>query len=277
MAEGLQIQDGVTLDDRIQRFALDEFQGWTHTDNTNIIGPRRRARSIGAYRTPAKPMNQFDVNAALVDENTQRIDAARMTPSTLLGIFYSDIGDRRDWFAGEFRFDDVPQTFTDEISTTLTAMSATPAIESRPYGATGDFYYPNSGIVSGTAFSIGDVDVSDGLPVVVLDLQNAESLGGSPGIDVDLTLAGVTGSPWSVSVSGSIRAGIFVVNFNAAPEDVDLHPNVAHATAAQETAIRASTAPVAATIEITLNNFSGTRTDTVIDAYVGREMRRKGS
>ena len=274
MAEFLTSTDGATFDDRIQRFEYREFEGWAYTDNTQVLGPRRRSRSRGAFRTPNKIDGAIDFTNPKMDASTDFFNATRRSGTSLLGIVYNEASGSRDFLAGEWGFEDVPETYGDELTTALTALPQTPHLEPLPFSTTADSFIPNSEWTSGTAESIGTVAATLGPPVIVMDFSHVESLGSAPSIEVELAITGATGSPWSVTARGTVREGIYIVDFGVAPEDFTVHPNVAHATAADAEQIAAATTAAATTIEITLNNFSGTRTDTVFDVYVARRMRR---
>lgn len=288
MAESFIYQDGIVFDDRTRRFTLEEFEGWTYTDQPSVLGPRRKALNRGAFRTPAKIDAVMEAENARIDQNTEWLNVARRAGTSVLTLFYSDVGDRRLWYAAETRMEDVPNTYPDgPVTTTVQLMPATDIIQSYPFptGGTGDFFYPNSGITPGTAFSIGNLGGSaaadkSGAPVIVLDLVGASSLGASPTIEVELAITGATGTPWSITLDENIRdGGLYIANFNRSPVDFDTHPNVAYAANADAdqiaTAAAQSASAAAATIEITLTNFSGTRTDTEINAYAGREFQRE--
>lgn len=277
MAEFLTSTDGATFDDRTRRFELVEFEGWSYTDNTQILGPRRRARSRGAYRTPNKIDGSVEFTAAKTDANSDYINAVRRQDQSLIGIVYNEAGSYRDWLAGEWRFEDVPQTMGDQLTTSLTGMAGTPMTEPLIFTPGADAYIPNSGITSGTAIALGStVDFGvQGNPVFVVDISANANLGGSPALVCELSVAGATGTPWSLTARTAPRAdgGVYIFSFNPAPQDFDVHPNVTHATAAVAAQVAAASAG-ATTVELTFTNFSGTRTDYEADLYVGRRMQR---
>ena len=273
MAEFLTSSDGATMDDRVRRFVLDEFEGWAYNDNTQILGPFRKARSRGAYRTPNKIVGSIDFNNPKIDENSEYLNAVRRAGTTLLGLIYNEAGSQRDFICGEMNFEDVPETYGDVLTTSLTAMIMTPPIEPLEFDTDADSFIPNVEITSGTPISLGTIAATDGVPVILLDVSKADTLGASPSIDVELAITGATGTPWSVTIDNP-RVGLYVVDFNAAPQAISLHPNVNHASAADAAQVAAATTAGATSVEITLTNFSGTRTDTIIDAYIGRQVQR---
>ena len=281
MAEALIYQDNVVFDDRTQRFAMEEYEGWMYNDTPNILPVRRIALNRGAFRTASKIDGTFELDNARIDANTRRLNAARRAAQPFLGLFYTDLDSRRIWYSGQYQMEDIPETYLDPITTTLGFMPVSDIIQSYPYGTSGDHYYPGSGITSGTAFGIGNLGGTGlkGPPVVVIDLRQAANLGSNPDIEVALSITGATGSPWSIDVTNIRDGGLYIANFNAPPIDIEHHPNLFYETAANAaqivTATNAAATAAAATIEITLSNFSSTGSDTAYDVYVGREFMRE--
>ena len=283
MSQRVETSDIAIFDDGTRRFTLLEYSGQNLSDNTQILGPRINSGSRGSYRTAAKPMSTIDLLNPYNDDNTAFINTARRAGNSVLGILYSTLGPIRPFYAGEFTVTDVPRTIADEQTTSLSLISQTPLLEDY-YLHDIDFttdptelnYFADTSITSGTAITLTNYDPTRGNPVFIIDISSVANLAANPNITVELAITGATGSPWTLTTPGDIRGtgGIYIANFNRAPVDFDTHANIVYASNADADAI-ASAAAAATTVELTLNNFSGTRSDTVLDLYVAREVRRR--
>ena len=205
MANFSMSDDGAFFDDRTRRFDLVEFEGWNYTDETQVLGPRYRARSRGSYRTPNKVKGMVEFANAKSDANSEYINAVRRADQTLLGVVYNTAGNYRDALAGEWAFEDVPTTMGDQLTTSLTAMQVTPLYEPLIFTSGTDAFFPNAGITTGTAITIGtSPDFSTlGNPTIFLDISSFANPGSNPAISAALAITGATGSPWTVNARGT--------------------------------------------------------------------------
>ena len=222
--------DEIIFDDGTRRFTYQSTSGWTETNGTLITSPEWDVNRIGAVRDATKadvgftlqnayaqgPSATRDPNRA--DEATALLNALRYSspqsrPRALLKESYTN-GDVW-WRYGEWQEDDLPLSLADRVGVNAVFNQATDTIASlRLPHPTGDWWHPDQ------AASAVTYDLSNGAPVVIVDVQLSVSVATNHALVITLANGGDTwaitlasGGTEAVAGASPLRSGLYVADF----------------------------------------------------------------